>query len=109
MVTKHSSNSIQASRSREIRGLASIFWVAFRLENEGNVTSVAKEIIVLIECKMEWGASIRILSGVAWLASQGRFKRISWILGISWSAGLGRVASRYMVTNKSSNSTSLTT
>ena len=38
----------------EIRGLASIVWVGgvariFRLENEGNVTSVAKEIIVLIE------------------------------------------------------------
>ena len=47
----------------------------------------------------------QILSGVAWLASQGRFKRISRILGISWSAGLGRVASRYMVTHKSSNST----
>ena len=105
MVTKHSSNSIQASRSREIRGLASIFWIAFRLENEGNVTIVAKEIIVLIEWKIEWGARTRILSCVAWLESQGRFKRISRILGISWSAGLGRVASRYMVTNKSSNST----
>ena len=94
MVTKHSSNSIQASRSREIRGLASIFWIAFRLENEGNVTIVAKEIIVLIEWKIEWGARTRILSCVAWLESQGRFKRISRILGISWSAGLGKVLSR---------------
>ena len=105
MVTKHSSNSIQASRSREFRGLAIIFWVAFRLENEGNVTSVAKEIIVLKESKMQWETRTWILSGVAWLASQGRFKRISRILGISWSAGLGRVASRYMLTNKSNNST----
>ena len=110
MVTKHSSNSIQASRSREIRGLASIVWVVgvaiiYRLENEGNVTIVAKEIIVLIEWKIEWGARTRILSCVAWLESQGRFKRISRILGISWSAGLGRVLSRYMVTHKSSNST----
>ena len=64
-----------------------------------------KEIIVLIECKMEWEARTRILSGVVWLASQGGFTRISRILGISWSAGLGRVASLYMVTHKSSNST----
>ena len=100
---------MQVSRSREIRGSASIVWVGgaaiiFRLENGGNVTSVAEEIIVLIECKKEWEARTRILSGVAWLASQGRFKRISRILGISWSAGLERVASLFMVTSKSSNS-----
>ena len=58
MVTKNSSNSFQARRSMEIRGLDIIFWVGgvariFRLENEGNVTSVAKEIIVLIEFKVE--------------------------------------------------------
>ena len=58
MVTNNSSNSFQAIRSMEIRGLVSIVWVGgvggiFRLENEGNVTSVAKEIIVLIEFKLE--------------------------------------------------------
>ena len=110
MVTHKSSNSTQVWLRREIRWFASIGWVRtvariFRLENEGNVTSVVKEIIVLIECKMEWEARTRILSGVAWLASQGKFNRISRILEISWSAGLGRVASLYMVTHKSSNST----
>ena len=54
MVTKNSSNSIQARWNMEIRGLGSIAWVGgvtkiFRLENEGNVTSVTKETIVLIE------------------------------------------------------------
>ena len=54
MVTKNSSNSFQVRGSMEIWGLASIVWVGgvatlFRLENEGNGTSVAKEIIVLIE------------------------------------------------------------
>ena len=58
MITKNSSNTFQSKRSMEIRGLASIVWVRgvariFRLENEGNVTSVAKEIIVLIEFKLE--------------------------------------------------------
>ena len=58
MVTNNRSNSFQARRSMGIRGLASIVWVGsvariFRLENEGNVTSVAKEIIVLIESKLE--------------------------------------------------------
>ena len=75
MVTKNSSNSFQARRSMEIRGLASIVWVGgvariFRLENEGNVTSVAKEIIVLIESKLECVVRTGILSGVAWVGSQ---------------------------------------
>ena len=57
MVTNNRSNSFQARRSMGIRGLASIVWVGsvariFRLENEGNVTSVAKELIVLIESKL---------------------------------------------------------
>ena len=66
MVTNNRSNSFQA-RSMEIRGLASIVWVGgvariFRLENEGNVTSVAKEIIVLIESKLECVVRTGILS-----------------------------------------------
>ena len=72
MGTKNSSNSFQARRSMEIRGLDSIVWVGgvagiFRLENEGNVTSVAKEIIVLIESKLECVVRTGILSGVAWV------------------------------------------
>ena len=72
MGTKNSSNSIQARRSMEIRGLDSIVWVGgvagiFRLENEGNVTSVANEIIVLIESKLECVLRTGILSGVAWV------------------------------------------
>ena len=88
MVTKNSSNSIQARRSMEIRGLDSIVWVVgvagiFRLENEGNVTSVAKEIIVLIESKLECVERMGILSGVAWVASLERIKRISRMLVVS--------------------------
>ena len=79
MVTKNSSNSFQAKRSVEIRGLASIVWIGgvariFRLENEGNVTSVAKEIIVLIESKLECVVRTGILSGVPWVGSLGRIK-----------------------------------
>ena len=109
MVTKNSSNSIQARRSMEIRGLASIVWVGgvariFRLENEGNVTSVAKEIIVLIESKLECVVRTGILSGVAWVGSLERIKRISRILVVSIFTRVGRVASVYMVTKNSSNS-----
>ena len=54
---KNSSNSIRARRSMEIRGMDSIVWEGvagiFRLENEWNVTSVAKKIIILIESKLE--------------------------------------------------------
>ena len=64
----------------EIRGLASIVWVGgvariFRLENEGNVTSVANEIIVLIESTLECVVRTGILSGVAWVGSLERIKR----------------------------------
>ena len=109
MVTKNSSNSIQARRSMEIRGLASIVWVGgvariFRLENEGNVTSVAKEIIVLIESKLECVVRTGILSGVAWVGSLERIKRISRMLVVSIFTRVGRVASVYMVTKNSSNS-----
>ena len=109
MVTKNSSNSIQARRSMEIRGLGSIVWVGgvariFRLGNEGNVTSVAKEIIVLIESKLECVVWTGILSGVAWVGSLGRIKRISRILVVSIFTRVGRVASVYMVTKNSSNS-----
>ena len=106
---KNSSNSIQARRSMEIRGLASIVWVGgvariFKLENEGNVTSVAKEIIVLIESKLECIVRTGILSGVAWVGSLGRIKRIRRILVVSIFTRVGRVASVYMVTKNSSNS-----
>ena len=109
MGTKNSSNSIQARRSMEIRGLDSIVWVGgvagiFRLENEGNVTSVAKEIIVLIESKLECIVGTGILSGVAWVRSLGRIKRIRRILVVSIFTRVGRVASVYMVTKNSSNS-----
>ena len=75
MVTKNSSNSIQARWNMEIRGLGSIAWVGgvakiFRLENEGKVTSVTKEIIVLIESKLECIVRTGILSGVAWRESR---------------------------------------
>ena len=78
--TKNSSNSIQARRSMEIRGLESIVWVGgvagiFWLENEGNVTSVAKVIIVLIESKLECVVWTGILSGVARVGSLGRIKK----------------------------------
>ena len=93
----------------EIRGLASIVWVGgvtriFRLENEGNVTSVAKEIIVLIETKLECLVRTGILSDIAWVGSLGRIKSISRILVISIFTRVGRVASIYMVTKNSSNS-----
>ena len=109
MVTKNSSKSIQARRSMEIRGLASIVWVGgvariFRLENEGNVTSVAKEIIVLIESKLECVVRTGILSVVAWVGSLGRIKRIRRILVVSVFTRVGRVASVYMITKNSSNS-----
>ena len=63
----------------EIRGLPSIVWVGgvariCRLENEGNVPSVAKEIIVLIESKLECVVRTGILSGVAWVGSLGMNK-----------------------------------
>ena len=79
----------------EIRGLASIVWVGgvariFRLENEGNVTSVAKEIIVLIESKLECVVRTGILSGVAWVGSLERIKRISRILVVSIFTRVGR-------------------
>ena len=88
MVTQHSSNSIQASRSREIRRLASIGWVRivariFRSENEGNVTSVGKKIIVLIESKLECVVRTGIWLGVALVGSLGWIKSISRILAIS--------------------------
>ena len=109
MVTKNSSNSIQARRNMEIRGLASIVWVGgvariFRLENEGNVTSVAKDIIVLIESKLQCVVRTGILSGVAWVGSLERIKRISRMLVVSIFTRVGRVASVYMVTKNSSNS-----
>ena len=109
MVTKNSSSSIQAWRSIEIRGLDSIIWVGvvtrlFKLENEGNVTSVAKEIIVLIETKLECLVRTGIFSDVAWVGSVGRIKSISRILVISLFTRVGRVASIYMVTKNSSNS-----
>ena len=108
MVTKNSSNSIQPRRSMEIRGLASIVWVGgvariFRLENEGNVTSVAKEIIVLNESKLECVVRTGILSVVAWVGSLGRIKRIRRILVVSIFKRVGRVASVYMITKNSSN------
>ena len=109
MVTKNSSNSFQARRSVEIRGFASIVWIGcvariFRLEDEGNVTRVAKDIIVLIESKLECVVRTGILSGVAWVASIERIKRISRMLVVSIFTRVGRVASVYMVTKNSSNS-----
>ena len=109
MVTKNSSNSIQARRSMEIRGLDSIVCVGgvagiFRLENEGNVTSVAKEIIALTESKLECVVRTGILSGVAWVGSVERIKRISRMLVVSIFTRLGRVANVYMVTKNSSKS-----
>ena len=109
MITKNSSNTFQAKRSREIRGLASIVWVRgvariCRLENEGNVTNVAKEIIVLIESKLECVVRTGILSGVAWVGSLERIKRISRMLVVSIFTRVGRIASAYMVTKNSSNS-----
>ena len=109
MGTKYSSNSIQARRSMEIRGLPSIDWVGSvaricRLENEGNVTSVAKEIIVLIESTLECVVRTGILSCVAWIGSLERIKRISRMLVVSIFTWVGRVASVYMVTKNSSNS-----
>ena len=108
MVTKNSCNSIQARRSMEIRGLPSIVWVGgvariFRLENEGNVTSVAKEIIVLIESKLECVLSTGKLSVVAWVGSLGRIKRIRRMISGINIYKLGRVASVYMITKNSSN------
>ena len=98
---KNSSNSIQARRSMEIRGLDSIVWVGvagiFRLENEWNVTSVAKKIIILIESKLECVVKTGILSGVAWVGSLQRIKRISRMLVVSIFTRVGRVASVYMV------------
>ena len=87
MVTNKSSNSTQVWLRREIRRLASIGWVRtvariFRLENQGNVTSVAKEIIVLIESKLECVVRTGIWLGVAWLGSLGWIKSISRILAI---------------------------
>ena len=93
----------------EIRGMGSFAWVGgvakiFRLENEGNVTSVTKEIIVLIESKLECVVRTGILSGVAWVGSLGRIKRIRRILVVSIFTRVGRVASVYMVRKYSSNS-----
>ena len=109
MGTKNSSNSFQARWSMDIRGLDSSVWVGgvagiFRLENEGNVTSVANEIIVLIESKLECVLRTGTLSGVAWVASLERIKRISRILVVSIFTRVGRVASVYMGTKNSSNS-----
>ena len=72
----------------EIRGLASIVWVGgvariFRLENEGNVTSVANEIIVLIESTLECVARTGILSGVAWRKARKNKKNKQNISGIN--------------------------
>ena len=108
MVTKNSSNSTQARWNMEIRGLRSIAWVGgvariFRLENEGNVTSVAKEIIVLIESKLGCVVRTGILSGGAWVASLERIKRISRMLVVSIFTRVGRVGGVYMVTKYSSN------
>ena len=93
----------------EIRGLPSIVWVGgaariCRLENEGNVTSVAKEIIVLIESKLESVVRTGILSGVAWVGSLEWIKRISRMLVVSIFIRVGSVASVYMGTKNSSNS-----
>ena len=109
MVTKNSSNSFQVRGSMEIWGLDRIIWLGvvtsiFRLENEGNVTSVAKKIIVLIETKLGCLVRTGILSDVAWVGSLGRIKSISRILVIWLFTRVGRVASIYMVTKNSSNS-----
>ena len=69
---------------------------------KGNVTSVAKEIIVLIESKLECVVRTGILSGVAWVGSLERIKRISRMLVVSIFTRVGRVASVYMVTKNSS-------
>ena len=109
MGTKNSSNSIQARWNMEIRGLGSIVWVGgvagiFRLENEGYVTSVAKEIIVLIESKLQCVVRTGIFLGVAWVGGLERIKGISRMLVVSIFTWVGRVASVYMVTKNSSNS-----
>ena len=109
MVTKNSSNSFQAIRSMEIRGLASIIWVVgvtriFRSENERNVTSVAKENNSINWIQARVVVRTRILTGVAWVGSLERIKRISRILVVSIFTRVGRVASVYMVTKNSSNS-----
>ena len=93
----------------EISGLASIVWVGgvariFRLENEVNVTSVANEIIVLIESTLECVVRTGILPGVAWVGSLERIKGISRILVVLIFTRVGRVARVYMVTKNSSNS-----
>ena len=88
MVTHKSSNSTQVWLRRESRRLSSIGWVRivariFRLENEGNVTSVAKKTIVLIESKLECVVRTGIWLGVALVGGLGWIKRISRILAIS--------------------------
>ena len=71
---------------------------------KGSVTSVAKEIIVLIESKLECVVRTGILSGVTWVGSLERIKRISRMLVVSIFTRVGRVASVYMGTKNSSNS-----
>ena len=92
-----------------IRRSASIGWLRsvvriIRLATVGNVTSVVKEIIVLIVSREQWVASTARLSGVAWVGSPGRLSRITRILGISRLASAGSVASAYMVPNNICNS-----
>ena len=92
-----------------IRRLASIGWAErvatiIRLATVGNGAGVVKEIVVLIVSRLECVARTAILSGVAWVGSPGRLSRITRILGISWLAGTGSVASVHMVTNNDSKS-----
>ena len=92
-----------------IRRLASIGWAErvatiIRLATEGNGAGVVKEIVVLIVSRLECVARTAILSGVAWVGCPGRLSRITRILGISWLAGTGSVASVHMVTNNESKS-----
>ena len=92
-----------------IRRLAIIGWAVsvatiIRLATVGNVASIVKEIIVLIESTLEWVASAEILSGVAWVGSPKSLSRITRILGISRLESAGGVVSLYMVTTNNINS-----
>ena len=92
-----------------IRRLDSIGWAErvatiIRLATVGNGAGVVKEIVVLIVSRLECVARTAILSGVAWVGSPGRLSRITRILGISWLAGTGSVASVHMETNNDSKS-----
>ena len=92
-----------------IRRLASIGWAVsvatiIRLATVGNVASIVKGIIVLIESKLEWVARAATLSGVAWVGSPERLSRIARILGISRIGSEGSVARLYMVTTNNINS-----